>query len=141
MSEYTVEFRIHGKDLDVSSVTNTLGLEPCLIRRVGERRDKNTQWDEAMWSFNGLPESAASRSWDSLEEGLSFVLEKLWPLKSNIDSYKPRFRLLLWCGHFYSDFDGGLTLSVTLLKRLGEFGVELHLGNYFSDDSAIEGSD
>lgn len=134
MQEYTVEFRIHGTDLDVSSVTDTLGLEPSLIRRVGERRDKTTQWEEAMWSYNGFPESASGTPWSSLEEGLSFVLEKLWPLKDKIDSYKPRFRLILWCGHFYSSFNGGSTLSPAVLKLLGEFGVELFVDNHFSEE-------
>lgn len=134
MHEYTVEFRIHGTDLDVSSVTDTLGLEPSLTRRIGERRDKTTQWEEAMWSYNGFPESAGGTPWSSLEEGLSFVLEKLCPLKDKIDSYKPRFRLILWCGHFYSSFDGGPTLSPDVLRLLGEFGVEVFIDNHFSPE-------
>lgn len=134
MHEYTVEFRIHGTDLDVSSVTEKLGLEPCLTRQVGEIRGGTTRWEDAMWSYNGFPESSDSKSWSTLEEGLSFVLEKLWPVRRIINGYKNKHELILWCGHFQSSENGGPNFSPALLKRLGDFGVELFIDNYFSDD-------
>ena len=139
--EYTVEFRIHGVDLDVSAVTDNLGLEPSLIKRLVERRSETEQWVEAMWAFNGFPEAAGIKNWTSLEEGLNFVLEKLWPVKNKIDIYHDKCKLILWCGHFQSSLDGGPSLSPETLQSLGEFGVELYLDNYFSDDTVTEGSD
>jgi len=141
MHQYTVEFRIHGIDLDVSSVTVDLGLEPSLIRRAGEHRSKTEQWAEAMWAYNGFPEVAGSKHWTSLEEGLSFVLEKLWPVRNKLDTYRGKRKLILWCGHFQSSFDGGPSLSPAILQRLGEFGADLYLDTYLSDDSVTEGSD
>jgi len=135
MHEYTVEFRIQGSDLDVSSVTETLGLRPSLTRNVGERRSETSKWEEAMWSYNGFPESAGSRPWKSLEEGLSFVLERLWPLRREIDTYKRKYESILWCGHFQAAANGGPTLSAAILKKLGDFGVELFIDNYFCEDS------
>ena len=134
MHEYTVEFRIHGKDLQVSSVTQSLGLRPSHVRNVGERRGESTKWEDAMWSYNGFPSSAGSRPWKSLEEGLSFVLEKLWPLRNKIDTYTHKYKLVLWCGHFQSAANGGPTLSPAILKRLGDFGVELFIDNYLVED-------
>lgn len=134
MHEYTIEFRICGNDLNVSAVTDELALEPSLVRNVGERRSETTKWEEALWSYNGFPASVGSKSWKSLEEGLTFVLERLWPLRQKIDTYKGKFKLILWCGHFQSVANGGPTLSPEILKRLGEFGVELFIDNYFSED-------
>ena len=134
MHEYTVEFRIHGADLVPSVITEDLGLEPSEVRNVGDRRDLKTQWEEALWAYDGCSPSLGNKTWDSLEDGLRFVLEKLWPLKGKIDSYKSRFRVMLWCGHFYSSFNGGPTLSPALLKMLGEFGVEVFIDTHFFDE-------
>jgi hypothetical protein len=135
MHEYTVELRIHGSDLDVSSVTERLGLAPSLIRNVGDRRNGTTQWEEAMWSYNGAPESPLSTTWSSLEEGLSSILQKLWPSRHELEFLKNKYKVILWCGHFQSDADGGPTLSPSILKRLGDFGVELFIDNYFCGES------
>jgi hypothetical protein len=136
MHEYTVEFRILGKDLVPSFITADLGLEPTLVRNAGEPRDSNTRWDEALWAYDGHPTLSGDNAWDSLEDGLRFVLEKLLPFKDKIDSYKSQFRLILWCGHFYSSFSGGPTLSPVLLRLLGEFGVELFIDNHSCDENA-----
>ena len=133
MQEYTVEFRIHGSDLDVSSVTDALGLEPCLVRHVGERRSETERWQEGLWSYNGFPASAGSKSWRSLEEGLSFLLDKLWPIRERIEVYKRQYKVILWCGHFQSSNNEIAVLSPLILKRLGDFGVELFIDHYFSE--------
>ena len=140
MHEYTVEFRILGKDLVPAVITDELGLEPALIRNVGERRDSKTRWEEALWAYDGYPGASSDRTWSSLEDGLRFVLDKLWPVKDKIESYKPRFRLILWCGHFYSSFNGGPTLSPALLRLLGEFGVELFIDNHSYGKGASDAS-
>lgn len=137
MDEFTVEFRIHGTDLDVSAVTAALGLEPSLVRHVGERRNAIAIWEEAMWSYNGFAESAGSVTWPSLEDGLRFVLEKLWPFKEAIESYKRSYKVILWCGHFKSHSNASTTLSPDILKKLGDFGVELFIDTYLSTPHAI----
>jgi len=108
---------------------------------VGEPRDSNTLWEEALWAYDGHPASLDYQAWDSLEDGLRFVLEKLWPFKDQIDSYKSRFQLILWCGHFYSSFSGGPTLSPALLRLLGEFGVELFIDNHSYEEGTSEAGD
>jgi uncharacterized protein DUF4279 len=132
MSEYSVEFRIYGKDLDISQVTADLGLTPSLVKQVGDRKGKDIYWEEAVWGYDGSEEGAKDRYWDSLSEGLTFILEALKPVKDKLEKYKSNYKLILWCGHFQSTFDGGFTLPPHLLKLLGEFGVELFVVNYFS---------
>jgi hypothetical protein len=88
-----------------------------------------------MWAFDG---AEGSNYWESLEDGLCFVLDKLWPLREIIAKYKSSGRLIWWCGNFQSSFDGGPTLSAGLLGRLGEFGAELFIDNYFSEGEEEE---
>src|SRR6266404_2978574 len=76
---------------------------------------------------------AMARIWETLEEGLAFVLDKLWRHRQLIASYKSKAKLIWWCGHFQTSFDGGPTLSASLLSRLGEFGADLFIDNFFSE--------
>jgi hypothetical protein len=131
MHEYTVEFRLSGAELVPATITKALGLEPSLVRQVGERRGSGV-WDQALWAYNGFP-AGTPKSWASLEEGLTFLLDRLEPLRSEIDKYKGTYSLIFWCGHFQSSFDGGPTLSAKLLRRMGDFGVNLYIDNYFVD--------
>lgn len=127
---YSVEFRILGKDLDPSVITKELGLDPCQVRKAGTRKGSKV-YEQAMWAFDG---NAEESEWETLEKGLAFVLDELWPQKSKIGSMKSKYELIWWCGHFQNSNDGGPTLSPELLKRLGEFGVPLFIDNYFSED-------
>lgn len=138
MHTYTVEFRIYGRTLNTSDVTEALGLEPSLLRKLGDRKSQTTQWEEAMWGYNGYPQDQGSKQWNTLEEGLTFILEKLWPIKDKLDGFKLNCQLVLWCGYFQSGLNGQSVLSPSVLKRLGEFGVELFIDTYLSDEDEGE---
>jgi hypothetical protein len=133
MSEYTVEFRVYGENLEPPAVTNLLNLQPSIVRRRGDRRSDTTDWKEGMWAFNGYPEGHAGKIWTSLEEGLIFVLGHLSPVKSEVESLKNDFQVVLWCGHFQTELNSSFTLSPRVLKMLGEFDVELLIDTYASD--------
>lgn len=137
MHKYTVELRIHGEQLVPSVVSADLGLEPSLVRQTGEKRSQATNWQEALWAFDGLA-TDQNWMWDSLEDGLTFVLDKLAPVTDKLKNYQSKYKLVWWCAHFQSSFDGGPLLSSSLLKRLGDFGVELYIDNYFSSDEEPE---
>ena len=92
MHEYTVEFRLSGAELVPATITQALGLEPSLVRQVGERRSAGV-WDQALWGYNGFP-AGTPKSWASLEEGLTFLLDRLEPLRSEIDKYKRTYSLI-----------------------------------------------
>lgn len=136
MHEYTVELRIYGKELDVSKVTEYVGLQPSSLRRAGEAAGSR-QMEYSLWGYDGREDDANPKTWDSLEDGLLFLLGRLSNVKDKIGEYVPKYNVIFWCGHFQSGFDGGPTLSPALLRRLGEFGVGLFIDNYFS----VEGHD
>ena len=133
---YTVEFRVYSETLDPSAITKDLGLQPSQVRLQGSRRSDGRIWT-GMWAYDG---SAGDKKidWNSLEEGIVFVLDQLLPHEDAIARYRPCATLLWWCGHFQSSFDGGPRLSPSLLKRLGDFGVELFVDTYFSNEGEAE---
>lgn len=121
---YTVELRVYGKTLDPESITREAGLQPCRVRRAGDRLGSRT-YSEAMWGFDG----DGSADWDSLEEGLAFVLDRLGTSEQLFAKYRVEHHVIWWCGHFQTSFDGGPTLSPPLLARLGAFGAVLFIDN------------
>ena len=131
---FTVELRIWGKTLDPDVITRETGLEPCRIRRAGSRTGTRTH-AEGMWAFDG---GGGPHDWKSLEDGLVFVLNRLAASEQLFAKYLSTYCVMWWCGHFQSAFDGGPTLSARLLQRLGAFGVELFIDNYFSADRPPE---
>jgi uncharacterized protein DUF4279 len=128
--KYTVEFRIYGKNLQPDLITQELGLQPCQIRPSGE---SSSQADAnlGMWAFDGSDKGGVE--WDSLEDGISAVLDKLWAKREIIQQYRPEKSLIWWCGNFQSAFDGGPTLHHALLVRLVEMGADIFIDNYFCD--------
>jgi hypothetical protein len=134
--EYTVEFRIFSATLDPAEITRELGLQPCQVKFEGTPALGSTRGRllEGMWAYDGGDERI---DWQSLSDGLTFMLDKLWPHREAIARYETRGELIFWCGNFQSSFDGGPTFSPDLLKRLGEFGAELYMDNYFSANSEL----
>lgn len=91
----------------------------------------------SMWAFD----AGAHGRYLSLEEGLTFVLDRVEAFQQVFAAYKGEHDLVWWCGHFQSAFNGGPELSVTLLDRLAKFGARLFIDTYFSpatDQSANE---
>lgn len=128
---YTVELRVYGKTLDPDLITRETGLVPCQTRLAGARVGGRT-YSTAMWAFNGI-RTADTSNWDALEEGLVFILDHVSASHKLFASYRAVHRVVWWCGHFQSVFDGGPVLSPALLGRLGAFGAELFIDNYFSN--------
>jgi|SoiMetStandDraft_5_1073268.scaffolds.fasta_scaffold88539_1 uncharacterized protein DUF4279 len=131
---YTVELRVWDDDLDPDVITRETGLQPCQTRRRGLKRGERID-SEGLWAFDG----GYSQDWDSLSDGLSFLLDRLRGYEEFFQRYAAKYDVVWWCGHFQSAFDGGPTLSHELLERLTFFGASLFIDNYFSrdpDDSA-----
>ena len=130
---YSIEIRISGIDLVPAEVSKDLQLIPLNTENIGAKF-LNRVRTKALWSYNGSS-SGESLEWDSLEEGLHFVLDKLDPLTHKFNLYKEKYEIYWWCGHYQSSFDGGPSFSPFLLKRLSDFGVELLLDCYFLDQA------
>lgn len=136
MHTYSVALRISGADLDLADVSTKLRLKPTQTRVIGQPRSPNSVWDESMWEYEVRPEGKIV--WDSLEDGLQTVISAFVSREGELRNYQQRYEVFLWCGHFSTSFDGGPTLSPQILKALGDFGVELILDTYSSDDSDAE---
>jgi len=138
MHRYTVELRIFGPNLDPEEVTRRLGLPPSQVRRKGEPRVKGAAsiWTESMWGFEVRPEGADD--WLSLEDGLKAILATFGPKRDQLKHYFGENQACLWCGHFTSSFDGGPTLSPTILSSLGDLGCRLFLDTcFFEEDDEV----
>jgi hypothetical protein len=138
MNEYTVELRIFGKELDPSTITAALELEPTLVRTAGEMKSPTTAWEDGMWAYNGFSQLEGSKVWPSLEEGLTFILMKLSPVREKLEHYKKTFTVMLWCGHFQSKWNSSFTLSPPTLQMLADLGVDLIVDNYSSAENPAE---
>jgi len=88
-----------------------------------------------MWEYEAKP-GGEEREWHSLEKGLQALLSMFASRQATLREYQQRFKVSLFCGHFTSSFNGGPTLSPSLLEELGDFGIELFLDTYCSEDSA-----
>jgi hypothetical protein len=130
MHKYTVELRIEGDFMVPSTVTKDFGLTPCLIIESGVKRKKET----ALWAYNGVSDGTeTAKEWDSLEEGILNVANKLMPKLELIRAYSDKYEVYWWCGHFQQCFDGGPSFSPELFRMLADIGVPLYLDNYFSN--------
>jgi hypothetical protein len=130
---YSVQLRITGENLSPDEISNLLKLQPNQTRIAGQRRGRDSTWTKSLWSYDGSGDDT-QREWMFLDEGLMFVMNKLWSKKDLINSFKDKFDVVWWCGHFQTSFDGGPTFSISLLEKLAEFGVPLFLDNYFTED-------
>lgn len=134
MDTYTVEFRIEGSLLVPSEVTKILGLHPCHTSDIKTVKNKK-KYRKPFWSYDGISSenNFIEQEWNSLEDGLLFLLEKLLPKSELIRSQFDEYRTYWWCGFFQQSFNGGPTFSPNLLKKLADFGAELIIRNYRHD--------
>jgi len=91
--EYTVEFRIFSATLDRAEITRELGLQPRQVRLEGDPVPGSTRGrlHKGMWAYDGGDERIY---WQSLSDGLTFILDKLWPHREAIAKYRARGRLI-----------------------------------------------
>jgi hypothetical protein len=146
MHNYSVEFIIYSENcnLNIEDISLNLGITPTDIRQRGEPKSPYKTYEQSIWGFSVNPEHGSEVLWDSLEDALESLLIVFMPLKSKIEEYSKTFNIAIWCGHFTSSFDGGPTFSPQILKKLGEFGVELFLDTYCrtnEDNSNEKGRD
>jgi hypothetical protein len=130
---YTVEFRIESRVLVPSEVTSLLNLQPSQTRDINITEGSNTR-HIPLWAYDGF-NVESNHEWESLEDGLIYLLDQLQPKKDLIWSKFGEFDMYWWCGHFQQSFDGGPTFSPKLFIRLADFGVPLILKNYLSCES------
>ena len=82
MHSYTVSLRIESPTLDVSSVTEDLGVAPTQTRAAGQYRSPTSVFEKALWEFDMVPEeldvALENRpqwpQWESLEAAFKKLL-------------------------------------------------------------------
>jgi hypothetical protein len=124
---YTVELRIWGH-FDAATVTAETRLHPCDVSKTRDAVNPRS-----VWAFNGGGDSG-EYEWSTLEEGLTFVLDRVGDAAPLFKEYARQHLVSWWCGHFKTSIDGGPTLSPELLRRLGDFGADLFIDNYQVDE-------
>ena len=134
---YTVEFRIAGVDLVPDDITQEIGLPPRYTRSRGEMRGASGTFETGVWSFSGMGEDATQvREWEKLEDGLLNLLPHLLDRRHIISTYETKYDVFWWCAHFQSSFDGGPTLSPSVLRALADLGASLSIANYLPSEEA-----
>lgn len=109
-------------------------LAHCLDLILGRVQDADGR-RKSIWAFNSSSlVSEGDGFHESLEVGLCLLLERLESKKDILHANFEGWEMMLWCGHFQSSFDGGPTFSPRVLRVLGDFGVQLFLDNYFSEN-------
>jgi hypothetical protein len=141
MHSYTVSLRIESATLDVSRVTEELGIAPTQTRAAGQYRSPTSVFEKALWEFDMAPEehdvAFENRpdwpQWESLEAAFKKLLSVFSNHATVLRKYRELHQVYLWVGHFSSSFDGGPRLSGEILKALGDFGVPIWLDTHFVD--------
>jgi hypothetical protein len=142
MHSYTVSLRIESSTLDVSRVTEDLGIAPTQTRAAGQYRSPTSVFEKALWEFDLVPEELdvafenrpAWPQWESLEAAFKKLLSIFSKHVTVLGDYGEHHQVYLWVGHFSSSFDGGPRLSAEILKALGNFGVPVWVDTHFIDD-------
>lgn len=134
---YTVELRFMGETLDPAEITALLTLPPsttCQSTGACRPNDRRIRRERTpFWGYDGHDVEGYQYEWPTLEEGLSFVLKRIRPLRAMIIELSHRYHAFWWCGHFQSSFCGGPTLSPKLLAELASYGIELDIDTYYND--------
>lgn len=129
---YSIALRFYDENLDIDKISTKLNLPPSYALTQADidktpKLKRTPHWNFTAKGFNGFQDE-----WENLEEGLRFLIEILKPQKSQIIELSQKFNAVWWIGHFQNSFDGGYTLSASLMKQLSEFQVPMYVDSYFS---------
>ena len=130
---YTVELRFSAASLVPCEISRRLCLQPTKSSddfidspKYNKRRP--------FWAYNGEGMIGFQAEWQSLEEGLNFLLRQLASVQPIIIELSQSFEGVWWCGHFQASFDGGPTLSSKILSEVAGYKLPLFIDNYFASE-------
>jgi Domain of unknown function (DUF4279) len=128
---------IAGDDLDEAEVSRKLGLQPLVFLKKGEPLGPKRRRQHSVWSFDVRP-SPDNPEWQSLEDGLRSLVERLLPLKDDLRELRQRYSTEAYCGHFGTGFGGGPSISAETLRLLADLGLTLTIKTYWGDNQPDE---
>lgn len=124
-------FRIIGKDLDPSEITNLLHMHPDQSHRCGDPHISKSgrryaDYTEGLWALD-----SSVNATHSLDEHLEAFVTKLWKHRDLLQECRNRgYKIDIFVGIFGIDDNLGFVLKNTLLRRVMQLGVDLDLDLY-----------
>ena len=133
---FSIGFRISGDDLDPSTVTKLLKMEPNLAHKKGDPNTGKAKsgkiiyyspFRTGLWGINSNLDKHCR-----LHEHFINLLERLEPHKINLIEFnKKGFKMSFFCGHFFSDeHQPGYGLHNDILMRMGALMIDLEMCLY-----------
>jgi hypothetical protein len=126
-----VSFRIMGKGLDSSEMTALLLMHPDRLYRCGDLNMSQSgrryaDYTEGLWTLDAsVAETSAS------DAHLEALVTKRWKHRDLMQEFRKRgCKIDIFVGIFGIDDNMGCVLKNTLLRRVVQFGVKLHLDLY-----------
>lgn len=124
-------FRIMGKDLDPSEITNLLHMPPDQSHRCGDPHISKSgrryaDYTEGLWALD-----SSVNETHSIDEHLEAFVTKLWKHRDLLQEFRNRgYKIDIFVGIFGIDDNLGFVLKNTLLRRVMQLGVDLDLDLY-----------
>ncbi len=139
ISGSTASLRIRGDDLDPDEITHLLECKPTKSHRkgdieIGKSTGKRNVKKMGIWSLK-----AEENSTEELETKIAKLLDKVTDDLKVWKSLGQRYKLDMFCGLFMDRSNEGLSLSSSIMSRLGERSIEIGLDIYSQDvDEELE---
>lgn len=124
-------FRIMGKELDPSEITNLLHMHPDQSHRCGDPNISKSgrryaDYTEGLWALHSSVDETSA-----IDAHLEALITKLWQHRNLLQEFKKRgYKLDIYVGIFGIDDNIGFVLKNTLLRRIMQLGVDLDLDLY-----------
>jgi uncharacterized protein DUF4279 len=124
-------FRIIGKDLDPSEITNLLHMHPDQSHRCGDPHmsklgRRYADYTEGLWAIDSSVDET-----QAIEAHLDALVTKLSKHRDLLQEFRNRgYRIDIFVGIFGIDDNMGLVLKNALLRRIMQLGVDLDLDLY-----------
>ena len=124
-------FRIIGKDLDPSEITNLLHMHPDQSHRCGDPNMSKSgrryaDYTEGLWAIDSSVDET-----HAIDAHLEALVAKLWKHRDLLQEFRNRgYKIDIFVGIFGIDDNLGLVLKNALLSRVMQLGVDLDLDLY-----------
>ena len=131
MVSIKASFRIMGKDLDPSEITNLLHMPPDQSHRCGDPNMSKSgrryaDYTEGLWALDASVDET-----HVIDEHLEVLVTKLWKHRHLLQALRNRgYKIDIFVCIFGIDDNMGLGLKHTLLRRVIQLGVDLDLDLY-----------
>jgi len=131
MVSIKASFRIMGKDLDPSEMTNLLHMHPDQSHRCGDPNmsksgRKYADYTEGLWALDASVDET-----HAIDAHLEALVTKLWKHRDLLQELRNRgYKIDIFVGIFGVDDNMGLVLKHTLLRRVIQLGGDLDLDIY-----------